>query len=114
VASDRGDEVLSLGVEALLERTGWQPVAMRNAPLCELFVDGLPLPELGIDQPIDQFAHLALEALRSVADDLRFEFPRDARLVEQVRHPADPQGLVEVVVAAALHLDQDLLDVGQR
>ena len=51
-------------------------------------------------------------SLRRVGDDLLLESLLDPAAIQQIHHPPDPHRLVEVVVAALLHLQQDAIDVG--
>ncbi len=53
-----------------------------------------------------------LDLLRRVGDDLLLEALLHPASVQQVHDPADPHRVVEVVVAALLHLEQDAIDVG--
>ena len=84
---------------------------MLAAALREVRRDLLPLPEVGVDEPVDQLAHLPLDLARRVGDDLALEALLHARGVEQIEDPADAQHLVEIRVAARLHLEQRLLDL---
>ena len=75
-----------------------------------MFRDPLPLPEVRVDQPVDQLVDALLDLLRRVGDDLALEAFLHARPVQQVHHAADPHRVVEEVVAAALHLEQHVVD----
>ena len=72
----------------------------------------LPLPQVHVDQPVHQLADLPFDLLRRVGDDLLLEALLDPAAIQQIHDPADPHRLVEVVVAAPLHLEQDAVDVG--
>ncbi len=72
--------------------------------------DRLPLAEVLIDQPVDQLGHPPLDLPRRVGDDALLEFLLDARAVQQIDDPPEPQRVLEVLVAARLHVDEHLLD----
>src|SRR5919108_1289560 len=70
----------------------------------------LPLTEILVDEPIDQLRDAALDLLRRIGDDLLFELALHARAVQQIEDAADAQRVVEVAMAAGLHLDEHFLD----
>ena len=84
---------------------------MRWPPLREVFRDVLPLPQVGVDQPVDELADLALDLLRRIGDHGLLEALLHAAAVEQVHDAADPHVVVEKLVAPLLHLEQDAIDV---
>ena len=55
--------------------------------------------------------HLLLDLLRHVGDDRALELTLHARLVQQIRNPADAQRVVEERHAAVLELMQDVVDL---
>jgi hypothetical protein len=65
-----------------------------------------------VDEPVHQLAHLALDLLRRVGDDLLFESLLHPAAIQQVHHPANAHVVVEEFVAPLLHLEQDAIDVG--
>ena len=85
-------------------------IAERAASIGQVLRDPLPLAEVGVDQPVDQVVHALLDLLRRVGDDLPLEALLHARPVQQIHHPADPHRVVEVAVAAPLHLEQHVVD----
>ena len=84
---------------------------MGRAPLGQVLVHDLPVAELGPDEPVDQLVDLALDLLRRVRHDLLLELLLHPPLVEQVHDAAQADRVVEVIVPAAFHLDERLLDV---
>ena len=96
-----------IGSQALAD----DPVAVFAPAIGEMAGDALPLPEIGVDQPVHQLADFPFDLLRRVGDDLLLESLLHAAAIEQIHHPADAHRLVEVLVAAALHLEQDAVDV---
>ena len=88
------------------------PPAVSGAGAPQVTGHGLPLLEVLAHQPVDQLADFALDLLRRVGDDLLLEALLHAAAIEQIHHAADSHRLVEVVLSAALHLEQDAIDVG--
>ena len=82
------------------------------APIGEVTRDPLPLPEVLVDDPVDQLVDALLDLLRRVGDDLALETFLHARAIQQIHHPPDPHGVVEVVVPAPLHLEQHVVHRG--
>ena len=74
--------------------------------------DTLPMPQISVDHPVDQLADLPLDLLRRVCHDLPLERFLHAAAVQQIHHAADAHRVVEEMIAAALHLEQHVLDVG--
>ena len=87
-------------------------LAVRRLAGRELRRKRLPLTEVLIDQPVDDVRDVLVDSRRRVADDALFELALDARLVQEIEDTADAQRVLEVVVAARLHLEQHLLDAG--
>ena len=87
------------------------PIPVLTPALRQVVGDGLPLPELGIHEPVDQLSDLPFDLLRGIANNLRLEPLLHAAAVQQIHDASDPQGVVEVVLPAAFHLEQDLVDV---
>ena len=86
-------------------------IAVLAPALGEVTRDPLPLPQIGIHQPVHELGNFPLDLLRGVGYDLLLEALLDAAAVQEVHHSPDPHRLVEVVVAAPLHLEQDAIDV---
>ena len=103
---------VAIVVEAARVVVADDAVAVLAAALGEVLGDGLPLPQVRVDQPVDQLADLALDLLRRVGDDLLLEPLLHPAAVEQVHDPADAHRVVEELVAALLHLEEDAVDVG--
>ena len=110
-AADRVDQARAVVVKPRPPVVADDALAVLAPALGQVAGDRLPLPQVGVDEPVDELADLLLDLLRRVGDDLLLEALLHAAAVEQVHHPADPHRLVEVVVAAALHLEQDAVDV---
>ena len=55
-------------------------VAILAAAVGEMRRDALPLPQVHLDQPVDELGDLAFDLLRRVGDDLLFERLLDAAL----------------------------------
>ena len=111
-AGDRVDHARAVVVEPRPALAADDPILVLTLPFGQVRGHRLPLPQIGLDQPVDQLADLALDLLRRVGHHLLLEPLLDPAAIEQIHHPADPHRLVEVVVAAALHLEQDAVDVG--
>ena len=75
LASDRLDQPRSIVVEASAAAVilADDAAAILASSLGQMAGDGLPLLEIGGDEPVDQLPHLALDLLRCVADDLLLE-----------------------------------------
>ncbi len=69
----------------------------------------LPLPKLLVDEPIDDVRYAPLDLARSVGDDALLELLLDTRAVDEIEDPAEAQGVVEVLMPAPFHVEQDLL-----
>ena len=87
-------------------------ILVLTAPFGQMLRHVLPLPQVRIDQPVHQLADLALDLLRRVGDDLLLEALLHPAAVQQIHDAPDPHGVVEELVAALLHLEQDAIDVG--
>ncbi len=81
-------------------------------PVRQVTRDPLPLAEVLVDEPVDQLVDAPVDLLRRVGDDLPFESLLHPRPVQQVHDAADPHRVVEEVMAAALHLEQHVVDGG--
>src|SRR5688572_2882884 len=64
----------------------------------------LPLPEVLIDQPIDQLRDAPLDLPRGIRNHPLLEFLLDARAVEQIDDASETQRVFEVLEAARLHV----------
>ena len=106
-AADRVDQTRPVVME-LPRVVADDPVLVLAAALGEVRGHALPLAEVGVDQPVDQLADLALDLLRRVGHDLLLEALLHRGSVQQVHDPADAHRVVEEVVAAVLHLSRML------
>ena len=71
-----------------------------------------PLSQVHLDEPVHELADLLFDFLRRVGDDLLLEALLDPASIEQIHNAPDPHRFIEVIVAAALHLQEDAVDVG--
>ena len=74
-APDRVDQARALDMEGRRLGIADDPIAVLAAALGQVRRDLLPLPEVGVDEPVDQLAHATLDLARRVGDDLRARSP---------------------------------------
>ena len=110
LTADRLEERAAIGLERAHVLPAQEAAAMRAAALRELRGEALPLPQVLLDEPVDQLGDAALDDRRSVGDDPLLELPLDSRTVQQVEDAPDAQGVLDEGLAARSHLDKHLLD----
>src|SRR5262245_32694501 len=111
LAVDRLDEPSTIVVKPSGRSLADNPVLVLASPFSQVLRHVLPLPQVRINQPVDQFSYLPFDLLRRVADDLLLEALLHPAAVQQIHHPADPHRFVEELPAALLHFQQDAIDV---
>ena len=67
--------------------------------------------QVGFHQPVDHFIHFGFNALRHIRHHPLLEFFLDAGFVQQVQHPWQAQGLVEILLPALLHPEEHIIDI---
>ncbi len=72
----------------------------------------LPVPKVGVNQPVDQLADFPLDLLWCIGDHLPLERFLHAASVQQIHHAPDAHRVVEELMAAPLHLEQHVLHIG--
>jgi hypothetical protein len=98
-------------MEAAYARVSDDPFLVLPAPLSQVFVDGLPLAQVRIDQPVNKLVNLSLDTLGHISYHHLLKLTLDPVLTEQVKNTCQAESLVKVFIPAFFHLEQDIFNI---
>ncbi len=110
---DRFEQAAAVVAELRADLADHLLFILGQAAAIDVFLDRFPGAQILLDHPVDQLIDRDVDLLLGVADDLALELGADLVGVEQVEDAADPDRVLEELVAARSHLADDVLDPGQ-